>query len=72
MLSCCAEFEKHCQETERDVFRINRVLWRLPYEVWTTFLYYQMAGRSGVPIKINFCPWCGCDLQARKENDEAK
>jgi hypothetical protein len=63
MVSCCTEFEKHCQKTEEG-FWISRSYHLLPYEVRMTLLWYQIAGQPGAALRINFCPWCGCDLKS--------
>ena len=66
MQYCCAEFEKYVKNAEQDGFSIHQSLWMVPYTVKMVLLRAKIAGETQ-SVKIDYCPWCGASLTAKKE-----
>ena len=67
---CCAELDKHMDEPHGAGFYVLFAHWDPQHDPPLRFvmLIYKIGdedvsgkGQSAA-IKINFCPWCGCDL----------
>jgi len=70
MISCCAEFEEHCQKVDQDGFVLSCSRFLTPHESRLTLLHYQTGGKAVASLRINFCPWCGHDLAPPKNEGE--
>jgi len=67
---CCPEFRKAATLGNQEGFWIGRITVAPPRPAKIlTFLRYQTDAETHTPLtRINFCPWCGRELESSADD----